>query len=78
MTGSKKITRVRRPSKRKAGAGPIAHVVLIIKENHAFDNYFGTFPGANGAPETPAPMTWRIVLIIPSARRHRRMGSLRF
>ncbi len=27
---------------------PIEHVVIIIKENHSFDNYFGTFPGANG------------------------------
>jgi len=27
---------------------PIEHVVLLIKENHCFDNYFGTFPGANG------------------------------
>jgi phospholipase C len=27
---------------------PVEHVVIIIKENHAFDNYFGTFPGANG------------------------------
>ncbi|HZY93779.1 MAG TPA: alkaline phosphatase family protein [Candidatus Bathyarchaeia archaeon] len=24
------------------------HVVIIVKENHTFDNYFGTFPGANG------------------------------
>jgi phospholipase C len=40
-----------------AGKGPIEHVVLIIKENHAFDNYFGTFPGANGAqmPHSPNP-----------------------
>ncbi len=30
-------------------SNPIQHVVLIIKENHCFDNYFGTFPGANGA-----------------------------
>jgi phospholipase C len=29
-------------------AGPISHVVLIIKENHTFDNYFGKFPGADG------------------------------
>jgi phospholipase C len=29
--------------------GPIKHVVILFKENHAFDNYFGTFPGANGA-----------------------------
>jgi phospholipase C len=28
---------------------PINHVVIITKENHTFDNYFGTFPGATGA-----------------------------
>ena len=27
---------------------PIQHVVMLIKENHGFDNYFGTFPGADG------------------------------
>jgi len=27
---------------------PIQNIVIIVKENHAFDNYFGTFPGANG------------------------------
>jgi phospholipase C len=27
---------------------PIEHVVIIVKENHTFDNYFGTFPGVNG------------------------------
>ncbi len=27
----------------------IDHVVIIVKENHTFDNYFGTFPGAEGA-----------------------------
>lgn len=27
----------------------IQHVVVIFKENHSFDNYFGRFPGANGA-----------------------------
>src|SRR2546427_9959492 len=30
--------------------GPIQHVVIIVKENHAFDNYFGRFPGADGDP----------------------------
>ncbi|MGB8648913.1 MAG: alkaline phosphatase family protein [Anaerolineae bacterium] len=30
-------------------ASPIQHIVIIIKENRTFDNYFGTFPGANGA-----------------------------
>jgi len=27
----------------------IRHIVFIISENHTFDNYFGTFPGADGA-----------------------------
>jgi phospholipase C len=27
---------------------PIKHVVIIVKENHTFDNYFGSFPGALG------------------------------
>jgi phospholipase C len=41
----------------KPVAGPIEHVVIIVKENHCFDNYFGTFPGANGAqlPRSPNP-----------------------
>src|SRR5215470_16180064 len=36
---------------------PVEHVVLLIKENHCFDNYFGTFPGANGMtmPRSPNP-----------------------
>ena len=29
---------------------PIEHVVIIVKENHTFDNYFGTLPGVNGDP----------------------------
>ena len=29
--------------------GPIKHIVFFIKENRTFDNYFGTYPGANGA-----------------------------
>jgi phospholipase C len=28
--------------------GKIEHVIIIVKENHGFDNYFGTFPGADG------------------------------
>lgn len=27
----------------------IQHVVFVIKENRTFDNYFGTYPGADGA-----------------------------
>jgi phospholipase C len=29
-------------------ADPLKHLVFIIQENHTFDNYFGTYPGANG------------------------------
>ena len=28
----------------------IKHVVIIMQENHSFDNYFGTYPGADGIP----------------------------
>ncbi|MDV3277225.1 MAG: alkaline phosphatase family protein [Nitrososphaerales archaeon] len=40
------------------GKPPIQHVVIIVEENHTFDNYFGTYPGANGiAGATPQPST---------------------
>ena len=29
-------------------ATKIQHIVFIVQENHSFDNYFGTYPGANG------------------------------
>ena len=32
----------------KSVSTPIKHVVVIVKENHTFDNYFGSFPGAEG------------------------------
>lgn len=35
----------------QGGAGiPIEHFIFIVQENHSFDNYFGTYPGANGIP----------------------------
>jgi phospholipase C len=30
---------------------PIHHVVLLMQENHTFDSYFGTYPGADGIPK---------------------------
>jgi phospholipase C len=33
-----------------SGIHRIKHVVVIMQENHSFDNYFGTFPGADGIP----------------------------
>ena len=29
---------------------PIEHLVVVMQQNHTFDNYFGTYPGANGTP----------------------------
>lgn len=40
------------------GMNKIEHVVWIIQENHSFDNYFGTYPGADGIP----PSTYLPVL----------------
>jgi hypothetical protein len=40
---------------RMVSPSPIQHVVIIVKENHSFDNYFGTFPGANGVTLAHAP-----------------------
>lgn len=31
-----------------ATLGDVKHIVIILKENHTFDNYFGLFPGADG------------------------------
>src|SRR5258708_19594111 len=28
----------------------IKHIVIIMQENRSFDQYFGTFPGADGIP----------------------------
>jgi phospholipase C len=39
-----------RPVPAAAGIHKIKHVVIIMQENHSFDNYFGTFPGADGLP----------------------------
>jgi phospholipase C len=47
----------------KAGqlpTGPIKHIVFFIKENRTFDDYFGTYPGANGAT-TATDSTGKVV-----------------
>lgn len=30
---------------------PIQHLIVLMQENHTFDNYFGTYPGADGLPK---------------------------
>ncbi len=32
------------------GIHKIRHVIVVMQENRSFDNYFGTFPGADGIP----------------------------
>ncbi len=44
-------------------AGPIKHIVFFIKENRTFDNYFGTYPGANGAT-TAVTSTGQVVPLL--------------
>ncbi|HEX3457131.1 MAG TPA: alkaline phosphatase family protein, partial [Candidatus Baltobacteraceae bacterium] len=45
------------------GRTPISHVIVVIQENRSFDNFFATFPGADGtttgqgAPMPPAIAT---------------------
>lgn len=48
---------------------PIQHVVLIIKENHSFDNSFGSFPGVNG-PNFRQHKIRPSVVILPMTMRH--------
>jgi phospholipase C len=38
-----------------SGIQKIQHVVIIMQENRTFDEYFGTYPGANGIPGYPTP-----------------------
>jgi phospholipase C len=37
---------------------PIEHVVVVVKENHTFDNYFGSFPGADGVDQILTADGW--------------------
>ncbi len=34
-----------------AARAHIKHVIIIMQENRSFDNYFGTYPGADGIPK---------------------------
>ncbi len=38
------------PNPASASSSKIQHLIFIVQENHSFDNYFGTYPGANGLP----------------------------
>jgi phospholipase C len=38
------------PATRAQPATRIEHFIVLMQENHTFDNYFGTYPGADGIP----------------------------
>src|SRR6266516_4199565 len=59
-------TQAKSPPKKKpkpaVGIHKIKHVVVIMQENRSFDQYFGTYPGADGInpaspPCVPDPLT---------------------
>ena len=53
---------------------PITHVVIIMQENRSFDNYFGTYPGANGFPTGTCvpldPSNPQLGCVVPFHDRH--------
>jgi phospholipase C len=52
-------SRAMRPAKASPGTTtPITNAIIIMLENHTFDNLFGSFPGANGvvSPVGPDPV----------------------
>src|SRR2546429_1277065 len=57
VPGSTRVVERARHVHLKARPSPIQHVVIIVKENHGYDNYFGTFPGGEGVglPASPNP-----------------------
>jgi phospholipase C len=41
---------IRRSVTTSAQGTPLQHIIIIMQENRSFDNYFGTYPGADGIP----------------------------
>jgi len=45
------VTKVSASQSGTAPNTPIEHFIVVMQQNHTFDNYFGTYPGANGIPK---------------------------
>jgi phospholipase C len=56
---------VREPAGGPGGIGRIKHVVIVMQENRSFDQYFGTFPGADGIPRD---RSGQFSVCVPDAR----------
>lgn len=50
----------------RAASSPVSHVVIIMQENHSFDNYFGTYPTANGTLVNNTTMSLQAVNGLPN------------
>ncbi len=51
-----------------ARVSPIEHIVIVIQENRSFDNFFATFPGADGAKvgkAAPIPASYDCPVPVP-------------
>jgi phospholipase C len=55
------------PSTPAQEPGRIDHVLFLVQENHSFDNYFGSFPGADG-PDPDARVEGVAPFHLPAAR----------
>jgi phospholipase C len=56
----------------------IEHVVIIVKENHTFDNYFGTVRSADGQQLGHAPNPPPADPLLDHLTRMHRAGDSRF
>ncbi|HEX4775196.1 MAG TPA: alkaline phosphatase family protein [Acidimicrobiia bacterium] len=50
VSASTSTARDRAADPSAATTTPIKHFISVMQENHTFDNYFGTYPGADGIP----------------------------
>ncbi|MGI0132302.1 MAG: phospholipase C [Thermoplasmata archaeon] len=55
----------RRTPSSDSKAAPIDRIVVVLQENHTFDNYFGTYPGGDGTAGRPILLP-RVVGGLPS------------
>jgi phospholipase C len=69
------LTSLRTVSASPRTTTPIQHVIILVQENHSFDNYFGTYPTANGSILDPITSQLRQVNGLPDRVCMPYMGS---
>src|SRR5262245_24372322 len=57
----------------------VQHIIIVMQENHSFDNYFGVLPYAVGTPYVPGPCDPDNHTCVDglSCLRHRGVGAYR-